>query len=886
MKSLLTVLIILVFLINAITFAEIKTFTKETTELVPENQSQAQVIAYLTQKLTRQATEEAGVFINTEFSVKNKEITKDEFTSIAGSISKVKVEDKETFTKDNQQYVKVKVKIDVDTDSIQPYLDKIMQDNQYKREAEELRKEKLELEEKLKTATKKQYEQELSAQVQQQVELQKQRAIELNKMAIQAKEEYAKAKEVQNKKIQEREQEILNLRKQIAQEKDNIKKTELENQAKIKELELKAKENQQSWSSNKNKISIQQAIKESKKVKQETDEIINNFETLLKENKETIIKSYDEQMQLSCNTKERDQWETEEEYNVRLNKNKQVKEKLEQEKQESLYEDEIKTIKSMITTLTPFIEKLKCFQTETFYDEKCSKAQLVSIGEINVDNQYFVLNINYENEKYSLKYDFSKIGREKAKLMCQTQNQFVIEPLFSVNEYSLKAFKINGSRYEIDDFDITYSTDDSIKNICCSDFNKKAKNFYINFEYADKQYNILFDFSNIKEKKAKQMYEKAEFDIKPIFNNEENKKEIENRKQILSAFKVKHLGTKQEKILKLPITINYFDEISIFLIKKELYSFMTDKNLKKYTGIISNLENIKSKDNINRIINILDNLIIIISAGRNYHTVGLKKDGTVVAVGNNHYGKCNVEKWKDIVAISAGHSHTVGLKKDGTVVAVGDYYVEKWKDIIAVSAEEYRTVGLKKDGTVVAVGDNTFGQCNVGNWKDIVAISAGNSHTVGLTKDGTVVAVGYNASGQCNVKNWKDIVAISAGHSHTVGLKKDGTVVGVGFKNNGQCNVKNWKDIVAISAGDSHTVGLKKDGTVVAVGDNRHGQCNVGNWKDIVAISAGNSHTVGLTKDGTVVAVGGNYSGQCDVEDWSVEIPDFVHYISKADILY
>ena len=50
---------------------------------------------------------------------------------------------------------------------------------------------------------------------------------------------------------------------------------------------------------------------------------------------------------------------------------------------------------------------------ETFYDEKCSKAQLVSIGEINVDNQYFVLNINYENEKYSLKYDFSKIGREK-----------------------------------------------------------------------------------------------------------------------------------------------------------------------------------------------------------------------------------------------------------------------------------------------------------------------------------------------------------------------------------------------------------------------------------------------------------------------------------------
>ena len=62
-----------------------------------------------------------------------------------------------------------------------------------------------------------------------------------------------------------------------------------------------------------------------------------------------------------------------------------------------------------------------------------------------------------------------------------------------------------------------------------------------------------------------------------------------------------------------------------------------------------------------------------ISAGGG-HTVGLKKDGTAVAVGYNGYGQCDVSNWKDIVAVSAGYLHTVGLKKDGTVVAVGDNY--------------------------------------------------------------------------------------------------------------------------------------------------------------------------------------------------------------------
>jgi len=265
--------------------------------------------------------------------------------------------------------------------------------------------------------------------------------------------------------------------------------------------------------------------------------------------------------------------------------------------------------------------------------------------------------------------------------------------------------------------------------------------------------------------------------------------------------------------------------------------------------------------------------IATIAAG-NWHTVGLRRDGTVVAVGGNDHGQCDVSGWRDIVAVAAGNSYTVGLRRDGTVVAVGDNYngqcdVSGWRDIVAVSAGDIHTVGLRRDGTVVAVGYNGYGRCDVSDWRDIVAVSAESAHTVGLRRDGTVVAVGSNLSGRCNVSDWRDIVAVAAGVSHTVGLRRDGTVVAVGNNTLGQCDVSDWRDIVAVAAGGDYTVGLRRDGTVVAVGYNGYGRCDVSDWRDIVAVAAGVDYTVGLRRNGTVVAVGHNGLGQCDVSDWT-----------------
>jgi TPR repeat protein len=286
-------------------------------------------------------------------------------------------------------------------------------------------------------------------------------------------------------------------------------------------------------------------------------------------------------------------------------------------------------------------------------------------------------------------------------------------------------------------------------------------------------------------------------------------------------------------------------------------------------------------------------------------TVGLKKDGTVVAVGFNIHGQCNTQDWRDIIAFSVGSCHTVGLKKDGTVVAAGanpcgECDTQSWRDIIAILASENYTVGLKKDGTVVAVGRNDVGQCNTQSWHDIVAFSVSSFHTVGLKKDGTVVAVGRSKDGQCNTQDWRDIIAISAGGQHTVGLKKDGTVVSSGKTPNVNCNTKDWfdiiavfakglhtvgwkkdgtivssiniqgwRDITAVSVYDNHIIGLKKDGTVVATTlYNDYGQCNTQGWRDIVAVSTGYDYTVGLKKDGTLVAVGRNENGQCNIQGW------------------
>ena len=273
-----------------------------------------------------------------------------------------------------------------------------------------------------------------------------------------------------------------------------------------------------------------------------------------------------------------------------------------------------------------------------------------------------------------------------------------------------------------------------------------------------------------------------------------------------------------------------------------------------------------------------------LAAGRR-HTVGIRSDGTVAAVGGNNDGQCETSAFSDIIAVAAGNFHTVGLRADGTVVSCGKMTnkqcdVSSWENIVSIAASGNHTVGLKIDGTVLATGSNVCGQLNVSSWRNIVAISANISHTVGLTASGKVVAVGSNNDEQLQVSVWDNIIAIAVGTRHTVGLKADGTVVAVGNNADGQCDVSDWTDIVAIAAGTNFTVGLKSDGTVIATSVPKgsmyyYGQNNVTTFTGIVEIVANGYQSIGLKSDGTVVAVGNNDYGQCDVSTWTnIKLPN------------
>ena len=105
----------------------------------------------------------------------------------------------------------------------------------------------------------------------------------------------------------------------------------------------------------------------------------------------------------------------------------------------------------------------------------------------------------------------------------------------------------------------------------------------------------------------------------------------------------------------------------------------------------------------------------IVDIDYEYHSqelVGLCADGTVESAA--YY----VEDWSDIVAISNSGQHVVGLRVDGTVVAVGmndegQCDISGWENIVAIATAYSSTTGLRADGTIIStdkkINDKTAG---------------------------------------------------------------------------------------------------------------------------------------------------------------------------------
>jgi alpha-tubulin suppressor-like RCC1 family protein len=281
----------------------------------------------------------------------------------------------------------------------------------------------------------------------------------------------------------------------------------------------------------------------------------------------------------------------------------------------------------------------------------------------------------------------------------------------------------------------------------------------------------------------------------------------------------------------------------------------------------------------------------IASGNYAYHSLFLKSDGSLWAMGYNDYGqlgsgtlnKTNRPEQimpSGVTAIAAGGEHSLVLKSDGSLWAMGRdnygqlgngtnsgiYYTNRPEQIVpsgvtAIAAGQYYSLFLKSDGSLWAMGVNYSGQLGDGtsdsgnyytNWPELIvtngvtAIAAGQAHSLFLKSDGSLWAMGYNSDGELG----------------------DGT----GINTNRPEQITNG--VVAIAAGLRHSLFLKSDGSLWVMGDDSSGQLGDGGilnnhtyrpeqiTNGVVAIAAGGEFSLFLKSDGSLWAMGGRNYGE------------------------
>lgn len=328
-----------------------------------------------------------------------------------------------------------------------------------------------------------------------------------------------------------------------------------------------------------------------------------------------------------------------------------------------------------------------------------------------------------------------------------------------------------------------------------------------------------------------------------------------------------------------------------------------------------------------------------ISAG-GQHTLAIAQDGTLWAWGNKDFGQLgnnttsgyetnpiqisNEPNW---AFVSAGEFHSLAIKKDGTLWAWGDnsygqlgdnsttqrnvpVQIGAATDWVGVYAGFEHSMARKADNSLWSWGDNSFGELGNGNtiqqntpvqvgsdthWQ---TVSLGRSHNVALKTNGQLWSWGRNNYGQLGIgnttnqlnpiqigtdTNWK---VIELGDYHNIALKNDGTIYSWGENALGQLGLGDTTqrntptqigtatDWSYIAAGLYNSYAVKSTGQLWVCGDNFKGQIGNGNFTqqnslvqvgsatDWYSVIAGNESAIAQKTTGTFMSWGDNQSGQ------------------------
>lgn len=457
--------IIFLLILPMCSYAETKTITKTAKVVVPENQSVEQVKQYISDRLFREAAEEAGVAVSSSTVLVDGKVSKDEIKMQTSAIAQKDVKILKQEIEKGQTYITVQVKATVDSGELDAFLRQLMQNEALKQELEQERKEKLALEKKLKNSSKEEYDKTLSVQAANIAKARAARQKQLEKEISNAKQQLMEAQRRQQAEELQAAKELEQIQKEymaqdavlqarIAAEKDAQAKAEMEHQALLAELAKNALINDKTMDIAGNDT-VEIVVIDATQVRTNFSCLVNEYNVAMNANSRQLEMYHKSQLAILEKQKfteempKKGEWDNTATYNEKKSAYNQRKADFETKKQQDIInlkaeyaekkaKNEKDTKTSLLKALKPLYDRLKKYNTGMYLSSNSSKA-VIDFGERDLDNLELPIIVKYKTKKYNFTYKFTSLQEFRA--MYDTRASFKAVPLFGIEPNGAKGAK-------------------------------------------------------------------------------------------------------------------------------------------------------------------------------------------------------------------------------------------------------------------------------------------------------------------------------------------------------------------------------------------------------------------------------------------------------------